>query len=94
METTPNIDVGNLKESLDAYTLIDLLKAGYKQSILENDNYRKKLNRTGGMPDFVFAKNQTLNNSFKETILLLEKLENKLDKLDRLHDQAQEMAGF
>lgn len=94
MQNIPNIDVDNLKESLDAYTLIDLLKAGYKQSIKENDDYRKLRNRTGGMPDFTFAKIQTLNNSFNDTIVLLENLEKQLDKLDKLHDQAQEMAGF
>lgn len=94
MLNIPNIDVDNLKEFLDPYTLIDLLKAGYKESISKNDNMRKLLNRNGGMSDLHFSKYNALNSSFNEHIVMLEKLEKQLDKIHILHEQAQEGAGF
>ena len=33
MDYLPKIDVENIKECQDAYTLIDLLKSGYRQAI-------------------------------------------------------------
>tara|TARA_Y100000004_G_scaffold153709_1_gene177595 strand:+ start:573 stop:857 length:285 start_codon:yes stop_codon:yes gene_type:complete len=94
MLNIPNINVDNLKDFLDPYTLIDLLKAGYKESISQNDYTRKLLNRNGGMSDLHFARYNALNSSFNEHIVMLEKLEKQLNKIHILHEQAQEGAGF
>ena len=94
MQNIPKVDVENLKDFLDPYTLIDLLKAGYKESISQNDYMRKLLNRNGGMSDLHFAKYNALNSSFNEHIIMLEKLEIQLNKIHILHEQAQEGAGF
>lgn len=94
MQNIPIIDIDNLKEAQDAYTLIDLLISGYKQAIKENDEIRKIAYRNGTeFSDIRFAKYSAFNNSFNSTIVLLEKLEKQIDKIDKEHIVAENMAG-
>lgn len=93
MDYLPKIDVENIKESQDAYTLIDLLKAGYKQTMQENNEMKKLFQRNNNFSDIKFAQHLALDNSFKQTIILLEELEKKIDQIDRLNIHAEEMAG-
>lgn len=93
MDYLPKIDVENIKECQDAYTLIDLLKSGYRQSINENDYNKKIRQRNNNFSDVAFARYSALNSSFNQTIVLLEKLEQQIEKLDKEYITAQAMAG-
>lgn len=93
MKAIPSIAISNLKESQDAYTLIDLLKAGYKQTMQENNETKKLFQRNNNFSDIKFAQYLALENSFKQTIVLLEELEKKIELIDRLNIHAEEMAG-
>ena len=92
MDYIPNIDVKNIKDEHDHYTLIDLLKAGYKQSLIDNENRKKLLQKNDNFSDFQYSRWSALSNSFHQTIVLLEQLEKQFEKLDILHDQAVEGA--
>lgn len=94
MDYIPNINVKNIKDFHDQYTLIDLLKAGYKQSLTDNENTKKLLQKNDNFSDFQYARWSALSNSFHKTIVLLEQLEKQFEKLDMLQDQAEEGVFF
>jgi hypothetical protein len=92
MENTPKIDVKKVGEVPDCYVLIDTLIAGYKEALNSNDHTRKSLQRHDSMSDLHYAKYSALQSSFKASIILLEALEKRYERLDIEHDCAQEGA--
>lgn len=93
MEHTAVVNVENLQKNLTEFSVIQLLIAGFKEAIHKNNEYKKLLYRNGDIEDNIFAKFFELNNSFKQTIVLLEKLENKLEELEHIDNMALDGTG-
>lgn len=95
MLNTPNIEIDKLKDCQDAYTVIDLLIAGYKESKLKNDQFISLVRKNNSnYPNTWINKFKVIDESFSATIVMLENLEKKIDQLDKLQIMAEEGAGF